>query len=200
MCRSASSAGAGSLPGLRGLDGQQVGQQAQGVLPAFAGLEDLLHPVGTDDHPDPVMVARRGKREQGGQFVDRIPFRAARRGDPAGSRCVHDQPDGQFALLDVAFDVRPARAGGHVPVDGPDFIAGMVRADLIEVHPPPLEHAAVLAGQQMFDRVSGAQLELAQTLVNGRAVAWDAPTSLIGTRSTMRSSSASEFNPSASAR
>ncbi len=166
MWSSASSAGAGSLPWLRGSNGQKIGQQTQGVLPALARLEDLLHPVGTEDHSDPVMVVCRGKREQGGQLVHRIPFGATWSGDPTGSRGIHDQPDGQFALLDVAFDVRTTRAGGHVPVDGPDFIAGMVRADLVEIHPSAFEHAPVLAGQKVFDRVAGAQLELSQTLVN----------------------------------
>ena len=136
------------------------------MLPAFARLQDLFHPVGPQNHPDAVMVVRRGKREQGGQLMQRIPFGATGSRDAAGSRGIHDQPDDQFALLDISFDVRTARAGGHVPVDGPDFIAGMVRADLVEIHPATFEHAPVLAGQQVFDRVSRAQLELSQTLVN----------------------------------
>ena len=78
MCKQRIERRRGIAAGVAGLDGQEVGQQAQCVLPAFAGLEDLLHPIGTEDHPHPVMVARRGKREQRGQFMHRIPFRAAR--------------------------------------------------------------------------------------------------------------------------
>ena len=157
--------------GVTGLDSQKIGQQTQSVPPAFARWEDLLHTVRTEDHSDPVMVVCGGKSEQCRQLVDRIPFGAAQFSatlgrNATGGRGVHNQPDGQFAFFDVAFDMRTAGAGSHVPVDGTDFISGMVGADLIEIHPPASEDAPVLAGQQVFDGVPGAQLELTKALVN----------------------------------
>jgi hypothetical protein len=49
-----------------GLSGQKIGQQTQGVLPTFAGLEDPLDSVAADNHPHPIVIMDCREREQGG--------------------------------------------------------------------------------------------------------------------------------------
>src|SRR6185437_4585516 len=63
------------------------------------------------------------------------------------------------ALLDVAFDVRPLHARRDVPVDAAHLVARLVLAHLGELHPLPLEHRAVLAGEERVDEPARSQLE-----------------------------------------
>src|SRR5439155_16424441 len=74
---------------------------------------------------------------------------------------VHRQDDGQFAFLDEALDERMAHAGGHVPVDGADVVAGLVFADLLEGDAAALEGAVVFAAEQILDRPAGLELRAA---------------------------------------
>src|ERR1700722_16435448 len=48
----------------------------------------------------------------------------------------------------------------HVPVNRADFVARLVFAHLLEIHPLPLEHAMVLAAHCFGNRARGAQLDL----------------------------------------
>ena len=66
------------------------------------------------------------------------------------------QHDGHFALLDKFLDVRRAGAGGDVPVDGADVVAGHIFAHLVELHALALEDGVVLPGEHVVDRVPGA--------------------------------------------
>ena len=167
MWRIASRAGAGSLPRLRGSTAMKIGQQTRiacsrplrGWRICSTRSEHRIIPTRSW-----LWMAERVSRAANSFIVSHLVRPGAV--ISAGGRDVDDQPDGQFAFLDVAFDMRTAGARSDVPVDGTDFISGMVGADLIEVHAPAFEHAPVLAGQQVFDGVPGVQLELAEALVN----------------------------------
>src|SRR5262249_7409763 len=78
-------------------------------------------------------------------------------GQAAGD--IDGEDDGTFALLDVAFDEGLAHAGGDVPVDGADVVAGLVGADLLEGDAGALEDGVVLAAQQVLDGATGLELE-----------------------------------------
>src|SRR5262249_43785752 len=54
-----------------------------------------------------------------------------------------------------------AHAGGHVPVDGPDVVAGLIFANLLESDAGSLEHALVLTAQQVLDGAACPQLQAA---------------------------------------
>jgi hypothetical protein len=66
------------------------------------------------------------------------------RAEQAGTAEIHDQHQGQFALLDEFFDERMVHARGDVPINGADVIAGLVFPDLVEIHALALEDAVVL--------------------------------------------------------
>src|SRR5262249_57354495 len=74
---------------------------------------------------------------------------------------IDQQHHRQLALLDEALDERVAHAGGDVPVDGADVVAGLVLADLLEGDAGALEDAVVLAAEQVLDGPAGPQLQAA---------------------------------------
>ncbi len=84
----------------------------------------------------------------------------------AGGGRIHQKPDGQFALFDVAFNVRMTRTGGDIPVDGAHIVARRIGTDFVEVHAATFENAAVFSSEQMLDRIAGLQLELAKFFVH----------------------------------
>jgi hypothetical protein len=53
---------------------------------------------------------------------------------------------------------------GHVPIDGPDFVPGLIFPNLFEVHPLPFEDAMVLAGERFAYEPVGANLDLPDLL------------------------------------
>ena len=55
--------------------------------------------------------------------------------------------------------MRVARAGGHIPVDGPRVITGLVLADLIEGHPPSLKDGMVVSGHLLTDKAPSDDLD-----------------------------------------
>ena len=87
---------------------------------------------------------------------DRLGQRLA---EPGRARLVHQQHQGQLALLGEGLDVGAAQPGRDVPVDGAEVVARLVGAHLGELHPLPAEDRAVLAGEQRADEPAGAELD-----------------------------------------
>ena len=69
------------------------------------------------------------------------------------------QQDGQLAFLDEALDEGMAHAGGDVPVDGADVVAGLILADLLEGDAAALEDGVIFAAEQVLDGPPGLQLQ-----------------------------------------
>ena len=61
---------------------------------------------------------------------------------------------------------------GHVPVDRPNVVPGLVLAYLVEVHPLALEDAVVLAGEAFADETVGPNLDLANLFENFARESW----------------------------
>src|SRR5205085_3627732 len=136
-------------------------QGALGVGGALARRDDLLDAVGEVDQADAVVVVQGGEGEQGGQLGDDLAHRLAAGAAAEAGRGVHEEQDGQLALLDVPLEERLAHAGGDVPVDGPDVVAGLVGADVGEGQAGALEGAVVLAAEQVLDGPAGAEVQAA---------------------------------------
>jgi hypothetical protein len=82
--------------------------------------------------------------------ADRKSIRPQHHGvGPRRTADVHHQHHRQLALLAELLDEGVARAGGHVPVDRADVIAGHVFTHLLELHPLALEGAVVLAREDI---------------------------------------------------
>src|SRR5206468_3676631 len=119
------------------------------------------HAVGEGDQPHAVVVADGAEGQHGGQLGGHLALLLQERAELAAATAVEQQQDGQLALLDEALDERVAHAGGDVPVDGADVVAGLVLADLLKGDAGALEDAAVLAAEQVLDGAAGPELEAA---------------------------------------
>ena len=49
---------------------------------------------------------------------------------------------------------------GDIPIDGPNFVAGLVFTNFVKVHPLPFEGRVVLTGQTFSDQAARANLDL----------------------------------------
>src|SRR5262249_31162236 len=67
--------------------------------------------------------------------------------------------DRELTLFAERLDERRPCAGGDVPVDRTDLVAGDVLADGVELHPASLEDAEVLAGEQVIDLAARDDLD-----------------------------------------
>ena len=131
----------------------------------------MLDLAGHQDQADLVIIADGAQREQGGNLGDHIALAlhdGAKRHAGAG---VHEQDDGQLALLDIALDERMPHAGGDVPVDGANFVAGLIFAHLLEGNAGPLEDAAVGAAERVLDGPARPQLQAADLTHDCRGLA-----------------------------
>src|SRR5690606_15202978 len=97
--------------------------------------------------------------EHGGKLGHHLALETPLRSESLRAREIHRQHHGEFTLLDVALDERPSHPRGDVPVDRPYLVAGLVFAHLGELHPLPLEHRPVLAGEQRVDQAASPELD-----------------------------------------
>ncbi len=126
-----------------GLAGEQVAHDAQRVVAAPARRHVALDAVGEDDAADAVVVRDGREREHRGQLGCVLALAQVPRAELLGARHVDDEQEREVALLDELLHVRRAHAGGDVPVDRADLVAGSVLAHLGELHPAALEDGVV---------------------------------------------------------
>ena len=86
------------------------------------------------DEPDPVIAAERREREDAGDLDRLLALRRVAGAERAGRAHVDDEDDRELALLAVLLDEGAAGARRRVPVDRADVVAGLVFAELVEVH------------------------------------------------------------------
>ena len=165
---------------------------------AFGRRHHVLGRIGEQQRSHPVVVPR-GGQGQHGRDLDRESRLAVRPAEMERSRLIHDEEQRQLALLHEGFDERMAHPRGHVPVDGAEVVALLVRADLGELDSLAAEDRPVLAREQRVHQVARAQLDpfdLLEHLASDGATAhvhwrsWGAPAvwSLVlhGTRTASR--------------
>ncbi len=104
------------------------------------------------------------KARTSGDFGGKLALALGLRAKLAGGADVDGEQDGQFPLLAQFLDEGRAGAGGDVPVDEPDFVAGAVFADFVEVHAAALEDGVVFARERVRDEAARAQFDLADFL------------------------------------
>ena len=85
--------------------------------------------------------------------------RRSRHGTGRSSSRVRRRVTRRLALFDVALDVRPARAGRDVPVDGAYVVAVLVLANLVELHASTLEDRVVFVGETVVDDLARRDLD-----------------------------------------
>ena len=148
----------------RGGVGEDFADDAEDVVAAFGGGEVLFDLVGEEEEADFVAVADGGEGEDAGDFGGEFLFALGEGAEVARGADIDGEEDGEFAFFAEFFDEGDAGAGGDVPVDEADFVAGGVFADFIEVHAAALEDGVVFAGEGVGDEAAGAQLDLTDFL------------------------------------
>ena len=129
-------------------------------MTALARRDEFADPVREQDQPDTVVVVERGHREQRGDVCGELSFGQAPGAEPRARGDVDRQVDVELALLAVFLDVGRVHAGGHVPVDAADIVAGLVLADLFEVEPGPAENASVRPHERLVSEDPRLDLDL----------------------------------------
>jgi hypothetical protein len=139
---------------------EDIPHDPQHVAASLGRGNELLDRLGEEQQPDLVLVADRGEREHGRKLGHQRPFRLLSGAEPSGTAQVHHEHHGQLPLLAELLHERMVHPRGDVPVDGAHLVTGLVLANLVEVHPLPLEGRVVLAGERLGDQPSGADLDL----------------------------------------
>ena len=142
-----------------GLEGEDVANQTQRMAASLARRHDVLDAVGEHHAADAIVVSDGRHREHRRQLGRDFALESASRAESLRARHVDGEHHRELALLDVALDVRPLHARRHVPIDAAHFVARLVLAHLGELHALPLEHRAILAGEQRVHEPARAQLE-----------------------------------------
>ena len=83
------------------------------------------------DEPEPVPAPRRGVADRERDAFGHVGLAPLGRAERHRGRRVEDEPGDEDALGELDADVRLAGAGGDVPVDPADVVAGLVRAHLV---------------------------------------------------------------------
>ncbi len=147
-----------SVPAMLRLEIKNLPHDPQHVATPFLRRNILLDLVAEENQPDLVAVADGREGQHARQLRRHLAL--ALRGRPEISRRAHvdQQQDGQLAFLGEFLHEGTSAASGHVPVDGPDFIARHVFTHLVEVHPAALEHRVIFAAHRAFDEPARADL------------------------------------------
>src|SRR5262249_125293 len=114
--------------------------------------------VCEEQRPHAVVVARGGEGEHGGH-LDREPRLRIGAPEMQRSRLVHDEEQGQLALLHVRLDERVSHARRDVPTDRAEAVALLVGPDFGELDPLAAEDRPVFAGEEGVDEVARPQLD-----------------------------------------
>ena len=135
---------------------EDVADDAQDVGAPLVRRDELLDLVAEEEQADLVAVADGGEGEDAGDLGGQFALALVARAEFAGGADVDGEHDGQFPLLAQLLDEGCAGAGRDVPVDQPDFVAGTVFADLVEVHAAALEDGVVFARERFGDEAARA--------------------------------------------
>jgi hypothetical protein len=73
-------------------------------------------------------------------------------------------PCGQLPFFREFLDESSTRAGGYVPVDGSNLVAGEVFADLVEIHSATAKDGVIFTGHRVVYEAVGADLNLPNVL------------------------------------
>ena len=128
---------------------------------ALGRLDELLDAVAEEEQADAVLVGDGREGERGRDFGGQVALGHGTGAVAVGGGDVDEEHQGQFALFAVFFHEGGAGAGGDVPVDRADVVAGLVLADFLELHALALEDRMVAARKDVLHRAAGADFDAA---------------------------------------
>ena len=155
----------------RGLEGERLRDEAQSVLAAPARRNVALDAVGEEEDAGAVAVLQRAEDEERRDLRCHLRLDLGSEADVLRGAAVHGDERGELALLDEHLDERLSDPRRHVPIDGANLVAGLVRAHFAEGHAASLEDRVVPAGEGVEHRAPGGDLDpadLADEVRGGR--------------------------------
>ena len=156
-----------SAPALR-LEIQDFANESQGVRAAFLRRDVKLDRVGEEQQADLVVIPDRAEGEETCNLSREFALRLCVASEISRGTYIDHEQHRQLTFLGEFLHERRPESRGHVPVDRADFIARLILADLIEVHPAAFENAVVIAGKNRLHETFGLDFERADLLQNVR--------------------------------
>ena len=130
----------------------------------FLRRDEKFDLIGEEEQADLVVIADGTESEQAGDFGGELALRLRGAAEISRGAHIHDQHDGEFAFFGEFFDKRGAHPRGDVPIDRANFVAGLILAHILEVHPASFEDTVVIAGEGGLDETAGFDFESADFL------------------------------------
>src|SRR5438552_14322423 len=100
---------------------------------------------------DFVVVADRAESEQTRNFGGQLTLRLRGAAEISRRANIDNQHHGQLALFGKFLYERAAEARRHIPIDRTNFVARLILAHVLKIHPPSLENTVVIAGEGGLD-------------------------------------------------
>ena len=133
-------------PALR-LEKEDLANEPQGMRAAFLRRNEKLDLIGEEEQADLVVIPNGAEGEQTRDFRRKFALRLRRTAEISRCAHIHDQHHRQFALFGEFLDERGPHPRRHVPIDRANFVARLILAHFLEVHPASFEDAVVIAGE-----------------------------------------------------
>ena len=112
---------------------REGGEDGKHRAPAVARSHLPVIPRPEEEAADALVGRQRAPGEEGGDFGGEHTLEAVLRTEAHRRALIHDEKHGSLALFMEHLRMRFARARRDAPVDGPDVIAGLVAANLLEL-------------------------------------------------------------------
>src|ERR1051325_4452230 len=146
-------------PALRFVE-QDLTDDPEDMFAAFSRRDKLFNLIRKEDQANLIVVANRGEGQDRGDLGSQFSLGLFNRAKKTGAADIHEQHQRQFAFLYEFLNEWMIHPGGNIPVDGADFVPGLIFPNLIEVHPLAFEDAMVLAGESLADEPVRPNLDL----------------------------------------
>ncbi len=116
--------------------------------------------------PDLIVVADGAESEKARHFRRKLTFGLRNASKTSRRADIDDENDSKFAFFSEFFHVSGAEPRGHVPINGTDFIARLIFADVLEIHAAPFKDAVIIPSERCLDQTFGLDFERADLLQN----------------------------------
>ena len=136
----------------------------QDMLLPLLRWDIFLDFVREKDDSDLVVILHRGESEGGGDLRHHLLLLLADGTEIARAADIYEQHERKLALLLVDLDIWSVVAGGDIPVDIADIIAGLILSDLGEDDAATLEGAVIFARKDILAQAFRLDLNLSDLL------------------------------------
>ena len=132
---------------------QEITHNPQHMTRTLARRHNALHTVGEADKPHAIIRSNSTKRNGGSNLCRQFTLQLCMRSKRKRTTQINRQHDGELSLFAEQFDVRKAGARAHIPINGTNVVAVLVRSNFFEFHSASLESGTELASHHVTHEV-----------------------------------------------